>query len=96
MNAAEIRRSERILLEIEHEDLWATDVLHDDSCYQSLTPLGTLRCILNKEVADEDSLLSDARKRAFASLIRYVEENIINNPDSITNIADLCSKFVEF
>ena len=62
----------------------------------AFTSPGALRCILNKEVADKDSLLSDARKRAFASSIRYVEENIINNPDSITNVADLYLKFVEF
>ena len=96
MNAAEIRREERILLDIEHEDLCAKYVFYHHSCSQSFTSPGALRCILNKEVADEDSLLSDARKRAFASLIRYVDENIIYNPDSITNVADLCSNFVEF
>ena len=73
MNGGEIRREERILLEIEHEDLWAKDVLYHRSCYQSFTSLGALGRILNKEVADEDSLLSDARKRAFATLIRYVQ-----------------------
>ena len=53
--------------------------------------------IIEKEVTEEDagSSESGAKIKAFEKLVDYVEENIIKRPESVTNISDLCSKYVE-
>ena len=43
VSAADVRRDERILLEIRDQDLWAKGLLYHRSCYQSYTSPSTLK-----------------------------------------------------
>ena len=97
MNAAQIRRHDRILLEIDQQDLWAKDILYHVSCYKVFTSPRALHLIVGKEIAEEDAGddLLEAKTRAFAKFMAYVEPNVIEQPKTVTNVADLCSKFVE-
>ena len=97
LNAAQIRGHHRIILETEPQDLWARDILYHISCYKNFTSPRALQLIIEKKVAEEDAESSEsgAEIRAFEKLVDYVEENIIKRPESVTNISDLCSKYVE-
>ena len=97
LNAAQIRRHDRILLEIDQQDLWAKDILYHVLCYKVFTSPRALHLIMEKEMAEEDAGddLREAKTRAFAKLTAYVEQNVIEQPETVTNMADLCSKFVE-
>ena len=56
VNSAEIRGDERILLEIQGQDLWAKDVLYHRSCYQSFTSPRAFQIIADRAVEDKDDL----------------------------------------
>ena len=100
LNAAQIRGDERVLLEIDQQDLWAKDVLYHTSCYKRFTSPSSLRVIVESEVAKEDSAaeaceLRNAKARAFVKLTEYIDENIIKQPECVADMADLCSKYVQ-
>ena len=50
LNAAQIRRHDRILLEIDQQDLWAKDILYHVSCYKVFTSPRALHLIVEKEM----------------------------------------------
>ena len=97
LNAAQIRRHDRILLEIDQQDLWAKNIFYHVLCYKVFTSPRALHLIVEKEMAEEDAGddLREAKTRAFAKLTTYVEQNVMEQPETVTNMADLCSQFVE-
>ena len=96
-NAAQVRQDDRVLLEIMDQDLWAKDILYHASCYANYVSPRALQFKLKREVAAEDTSDSaHARDRAFSSLVDLVTETIITCPMTVTNLKDLCSRYVEF
>ena len=97
LNAAQIRGHHRIILETDQQGLWARDILYHISFYKKITNPRAMQLIIEKKVAEEDagSNESSVKIRAFEKLVDYVQENIIKRPESVTNISDLCSKYVE-
>lgn len=94
--AAQVRQDERVLLEIDQQDLWAKDIQYHASCYASYVSQRALEQLLKKDVAEEDAEDSaGAKQRAFASFAMYVAEHVINS-ETVTNMIDLCCLFVEF
>ena len=53
INAARVRRDERILLEVEQADLHAKDVIYHPSCYKDYTSQRALELLLKKERAPD-------------------------------------------
>ena len=97
-NAAHIRRDERVLpLEIDQQDLWAKDILYHRSCYTSYVAPRALQQKLEKDLAAEDKAdHASATETAFHSLTVYFVKNIINCAETVTNMSDLCSLYVDF
>ena len=77
--AAQVRQDERVLLEIDQQDLWAKDILYHASSYTNYVSQRALEQLLKKDVAEEDADDSAGTKqRAFAALAEYMAENVIN------------------
>ena len=77
--------------------MWAKDVLYHRSCYQSFTSPSSLNKLLRSALDDEDRQQNkNAQGRAFASLCKFVEDEIIACPDTVTDISKLCRKYVQF
>ena len=55
----------------------------------------SLQLLVNKQVDDEDKELVGAGERAWKTFVAYVTTTIIDQPETITNINVLCTKYVE-
>ena len=54
-----------------------------------------MQLLVNKQVDDEDKELVGAGERAWKMFVAYVTTTIIDQPETITNINVLCTKYVE-
>ena len=94
---AEVDNAERILLEIQNQDLWAKDILYHRSCYLSYVSPRKLKQRLTKELASEDSAeYAEAAEKAFRSLVEHVKEKIIGCPETVIKMSALCATYVQF
>ena len=92
---AQVREDDRVLLEIDQQDLWAKDVLYHPSCYANYVSQRALQQKLKKDVSAEDAA-GNAHSRAFSSLSQHIRETIIDCPETVTNTNDLSRRYVDF
>ena len=94
MNAAHVRGDER-LLELEGVDLPAKGILYHPSCYKDYTSpkaLGRLgkQAYLKEEVDDRP------QERAFSRLVKEVEETVLADNSTVTDLSQLRAKYNGF
>ena len=91
LNAARVRNDERVLLEIDGADLHAKDVLYHPSCYKDYTSTRALELLAKKQVREEGE--ESPQWRAFLRLARDVEETVLLDTSSVTNLSSLCTQY---
>ena len=97
LNAAQIRQDEQVLLQINDKDLWAMDILYHASCYAVYVSLRASEQKLQTKVSSENERhYSESRTRAFDSLVKHIEKTIVQCPETVTDMTEICALYVQF
>ena len=67
---------------------------HYTSCYKKFVAVRSLQQIVDMEVDNEDEILPEVNQKTFAILAQHIVESTLDQPEMITDIADLCAKYV--
>ena len=73
------------------------DVLYHASCYAVYVSPRASQQNLQLEVSSENARHdSEARTRAFDSLVKHIEKTIVQCPETVTDMTEICALHVQF
>ena len=83
LNAAKVRKDQRVIVAIEHQDVVAIEVKYHRSCYASYTSQKTLDAILKSDETESRKQRSEY-DIAFEKLAANITENVVSKMEIVT------------
>ena len=83
LNAAKVRKDQRVIVAIEHQDVVAIEVKHHRSCYASYTSQKTLDAILKSDKTESRKQRSEY-DIVLEKLAVYITENVVSKMEIVT------------
>ena len=94
LEAAKIRGHTRVIRELDGEDAIAKEVKYHRTCFTLYVNKKSLRKIAEGAVEDDlASGNSDAKEIAFSKLVQHLEESVLADTSSVTDMTQICTLY---